>query len=292
MPSLTRHLALFGVAAISGGGCGYAGLGLDASGDVEGSGGATAHAGGTTGGDGDAMNLGGSMGGGLGEGGTQGTGGAFAIPPFPCSTECLEPFLLYRSFELGIPGQVKEDPGAIVERSTEIVHGGEHSLCTAQGEPGTDAQITDAIDGVVEGQIYFRAWMYVPQGAITDWLEVLAFNGPLTEGLAVNLLDDGGVEILSHISNESSQSDAGLIPQGEWFCLQTHSVIDDTNGSFEVFVNEDFAVSLDQVDTLPATRVDNIVYGIAETGPEQTGAALYFDDIVVSTKPVDCEPSL
>lgn len=222
-------------------------------------------------------------------GGAFGGAGNYEAPNTPCSLACLAPFLLYRNFEEGLPlVGIKEDQGATVARTTEVVHGDDYALAATQGAPGTDAQITEQIHRVVGAHIYYRAWMFVPEGAITDWLKVLAFNGILTEGINVNLTASGAAEIYSQITGESAISRDNVVPQGEWFCLRTATFVDNVNGTVELVINDRTVTFVESWDTLPGPEISNIVYGIAETGAEQTGATLYFDDILAATEPIGC----
>lgn len=229
-----------------------------------------------------------------GSGGTDGSGGALETPANwdnslePCSRDCPQPLLLYRRFEGELLGEIKEDAGAFVGVGDEFVHSGLHSLATAQGGPQSDAQITDRIDPVESGDLFYRAWIYVPRGAINHWIKVLAFNGS-SEGTDVNMYENGSVEIYSQITSASEESIPDVVPVDEWFCLQVHAVVEN-DGQVELWINDKNVLSMMHVDTLPGTGVDNIVYGIAETGSDQTDATIYTDDIVASTKPVPCGP--
>lgn len=285
-------------------GCGYAGLGsLDGDGDLASD---TQPSGGEASGDGDdSMHLGGgSATGGKGNGGVIEPDGTGGVPGSggrngeidvwdgtrtPCSLQCADSLLLYRPFEVGIPGVVKEDTDASVTQSTDVVHSGKYSLATSQGAPHSDAQITDAIRPISDDHIYYRAWIYIPEGAITDWFKVLAFNGS-SEGMDVNFHASGAIEIYSQLSGASLLSDVDVVPVGEWFCLQVHDFVANMDGLVEVSVNEEEVVTMTATDTQPGLGVDNLVYGLAETGPSQTGATIYTDDIVASTEPVPCGP--
>lgn len=231
-----------------------------------------------------------SFGGFGGFGGLGGRGG-YEPPDAPCTFACPSPFLLQQNFEAGLPLLgIKEDEGAAVELTTEVVRGGEFALATTQGAPGTDAQITERINRVVGAHIYYRMWLLVPEGAIDDWLKVLALNGIVTEGLDINITSSGAVEIYSHMTGQRAVSPEAVVPEGEWFCLRTTTFVDNVNGSVELSINDRPVAYAQNWDTLPGAEIDNIVYGIGETGAEQTDATIYFDDILASTEPVPCSP--
>lgn len=302
-------------------GCGFLGLELndatveqdsDDDGDRNGEGGRSGKGGRSGDGDGDANSSGdgdgdgnssgdgeggaaNGSGGASASGGARGTGGVTGNRGIwdnalePCSTGCREPLLLYRSFEDDLPPGAKVDEGATLRLTQRIMHSGQYSLATTQGDPETDAQITEYIDPVLFESLYYRAWIYVPEGAISDWIKVVAFNGQAS-GTDVNLLSNGAVEIYSQISGESAQSAAERTPASEWFCLQVHIYVDNVVGQVEVSVNEKQMIAATDWDTRPGSSINNIVYGIAETGSKQTGATIYTDDIVASAEPVPCSP--
>lgn len=291
-------------------GCGYLGLELNSEtidppghgdGDDDGGGQGGRHGEGGRNGDGDGddsdesssgVGEGGARasGGSTGSGATDGSGGANSLDE--CSISCVWPVLLHRTFEAGLPSapaQIKEDPDAFVGTTDQLFRSGSFSLVTTQGETETDAEITDFINPMMLGHLYYRAWIYLPEGAVNDWIKVIAFNGA-TEGTDVNLLSNGAVEIYSHIASTSSKSGSGQVPTGEWFCLQTHVFIDNFEGRVEVLVNEESVLEVSAWDTRPGPGVNNLVYGIAETGPKQSGATIYTDDVVASAEPVPCGP--
>lgn len=227
--------------------------------------------------------------GGFGGGGGLGGRGGYEPPDAPCTYACPDPFLLYQDFEAGLPLLgIKADEGAAVVLTTEIVHGHDYALSATQGEAGTDAQITERIRRVVGAHIYSRMWLFIPEGAINDWLKVLAFNGIVLEGLDVNLTSSGAAEIYSHMTGQKAVSPGAVVPENEWFCLRTTTFVDNVNGSVELSINDHTVAYVQNWDTLPGAEIDNIVYGIGETGPEQTDATIYVDDILASTEPVPC----
>ena len=63
-----------------------------------------------------------------------------------------------------------------------------------------------------------------------------------------------------------------------------------TDGRVAVSVNEKQVLAVSGWDTRAGANIDKIVYGIAETGSEQTGATIHMDDIVASAQPVPCSP--
>jgi hypothetical protein len=271
--------------------------GSDGTGGDDAIGGGTAADGGSDGTGGDDAIGGGTAadGGSDGTGGLAGTGGAgssnevWDAPLVECSTDCIEPVLFYEPFEDDLTGVIKEDAGAFVGYTTEVVHSGASSLVASQGEPESDAQITNSLDPGVTGDLYYRAWLYVPTGTVNDWVKILALNGSSVEGIDLNLLSNGGLEVYSQLTSDSVASTDNVVPLDEWFCLQVHADVAN-NGTAAVWVNEQLVINVSGWNTQPGGSVDRIVYGIAETGSNQTGATIYTDDIIAATAAIPCGP--
>ncbi len=147
----------------------------------------------------------------------------------------------------------------------------------------------ETIRPIVSGTIYLRMWLQVPPGSITEWVKLLALNGATLPGLDLIAHTGERVEITTLEDGQSASSEEGAFPFGEWFCLQVDTVVSSELGSVLVRVNGMPVVSLQSADTLLEEGLSRVVYGLGATGLQQTGGAVYVDDLVVSTAPVDCE---
>lgn len=198
--------------------------------------------------------------------------------------------LVNRTFEFGIAGTPQLTGGGTIQRSTEIVHTGEYSLVATQGIPGSEAEISELIPLRSSGRLFVRAWIYVPDGAITDWVKFFGFNGDSFEGMDVSGLSTEAVEVAFHTQLLEMVSLPAAFPSSEWFCLQVDTWVNDAPfGSMSVSVNEKPVVDLDQVDTRPGTGITDVVFGIAATGAMQTGASIYYDDLAIGYQEIPCD---
>lgn len=236
---------------------------------------------------------GGSSGGNDGSGGDDSTGSsggtASELPGYPCSTDCAEPFLVFRTLEVGVLGVPKVSNGSVVERSTDLVHAGDFSLIAKSTGGGSEATIDENIRTVTSGALYYRAWYFIPEGTVNDWLKTAGFHGTSSGGPSVVVAAEGVIKVNVPDSSASIDSAPKSYPSGEWFCLQADLFVGVSAGSLKVRINGTSVASLDQVDTLPQTGVARVAYGIDATGPNQIAAKIYVDDIVASTEPVGCD---
>lgn len=303
LPRLRLFFTCFSSFSLLLGGCGYVGLVDELTSDPDGFGGATGTGGQTNGGHGPGGDgSGGShsevTGGSAGEsgsvstgglGGAEGSGGTTAIPAYPCSTTCDDPFLLYRSFEIGVPVVPHITLGGEVTRDKEKVRVGDYSMRFTQDKPGSKAELSELIDVVASGSIYLRTWVFIPEGAVTDWIRLLAFNGAGDSGIDIDVREGQFITSYVRPSRYGESSEPKAYPVSSWFCLQVGIDVNDADGTVKVEVDGETVLSHDEVDTMPGRGIDRVVYGLGASGVRQTGATVYFDDIVVSTQPVTCD---
>jgi hypothetical protein len=283
----------------SGDGSGDGGSAGDGGAVGDGSGGesqaATGGAGGTelggAPGDGGASTGGDSSSGGkdAGTGGTLGTGGSTVLPGYPCSTDCADPFLLYRTFELGTPAVPEITGGGKVARSSSTVYAGEHSMQFTQGTSGTHARISEKIDLVSSGNLYFRSWIFVPKGAVNDWVNLVMFEGAASTAFLINARASGVIDAHARPDFELASSEQDAVPWGSWFCLQLTVDVQEENGSLIVAVDGQEVLKQTGIDSRPDDGIEGVVYGLGATGQFQTGGIAYFDEVVVSLDPVTCD---
>jgi len=242
---------------------------------------------GATGGQGGEVSTGGADGGGMG--GASSTGGEpGTLPIMPCALNCPDPYLIYRAFEWGVPLTTFTTFGGSVQRSTEEVYRGLHSMEFLQGQPMSEAEIRDPLGTRSSGALHLRAWVFIPEGAVTDWLKIVAFNAGTTAGIDVNIHASGEVEVSTVEPAQSAFSEQHRAVFGEWFCLQVAVDLSDTQGSVTASVDETPAVTLAPADTLATGSISRVVYGIAATGSNQVGGAIYLDELVIATEAVGC----
>ncbi len=224
-----------------------------------------------------------------GTGGELGTGGSIAIPSHPCATDCAAPFLLYRSFELGIPVVPQTTGGGEVERDSDVVYQGGDSMRFTQDIPGSRASIGEEIRMVSSGTIYLRSWVLIPDGSVNDWTTLFSFNGEALKGIDTNLRLGQIIDSHVHTALRLKSSEGGAYPVDSWFCLQVAIDVDDASGSVKVAVNGETVLTQENIDTKPDQGINHVAYGINATGLFQTGASVYLDEVVVSQKPVACD---
>jgi len=263
--------------------------------------GGIADAGPLDGGAGDA----GPMDGGTGDaassdGGTGDAGGADAGPPDagPDETACDDAHagaLFCDGFES--PGLIAWDrtmeSSGTVTRSTTRSHRGVASLHAATTARSGKASLSSGL-GVMatSGELWLRAWVYLPGGYPLDTVSVLWIgeNDPPYAG--VSLQATAGEEPHFWVGPEGSPvgSVTLTLPRDRWFCFEGHVVVSDTAGEAEMFVDGVRAGGRTGWDTLPGGGFSHVTTGIEWTSTGQRSAEVRVDEVVVDDAPIGCTP--
>jgi hypothetical protein len=170
----------------------------------------------------------------------------------------------------------------------ELSHSGEGSLVTTHGEPGVGAALQYNLTPRLNGDLYVRGWVYIPQGTVNGRIKLVGFRN-WDVLFDVNVTGAGRVDIYVQQTGERSTSTLGAHPYGEWFCLQVHYRAHATQGFVEAFINEESVARSNPQDTRGGTGVASIDIGLSWTELDQTGGVVYWDDVVIDTAPVACE---
>jgi len=172
-------------------------------------------------------------------------------------------------------------------------HTGSASLqaeITAAG--GTATPIGVWSDSVSSGDIWARAWLYVPASTSVSGIVPLSV-GDMTNGYLHAWL--GSENRLALVVGDEIPPTVSLAsetyPVDEWFCLRLHAVVSDADGSAELFLGdgpEPIAPLGPMEDTRPDGDYSTVLAGIAHAQPEQGPAEIFVDDILVADAPIPC----
>jgi hypothetical protein len=195
--------------------------------------------------------------------------------------------LFAEDFEGEILGMPATEGGATLSLTDELSHSGGESLVTTQGEPGVGAALQYSLTPRLDGDLYVRGWVYIPQGTVNGRIKLVGFRN-LDVLFDVNVTGAGRVDIYVQDTSERSTSRQSAHPYDEWFCLQAHYRAHATQGFVEAFINEESVARIRPQDTRGGTGVASIDIGLSWTELDQTGGVVYWDDIVIDTVPVAC----
>lgn len=185
-----------------------------------------------------------------------------------------------------------ERPGdGTVERTTTTVYRGSGALRAQTFARRDDAAVyTMALSELASGDMYVRAYFYIPSGQPVDGATPMFIGEEFSpwDGVAFDLLTDGSV-FLFHTDSDSLIPSKRSVPLDRWFCCQIHVELDDIDGRAELRIDDELYAELNGVDTIPTDGYTNLVVGIDYTNNDQPGILLYVDEVAADTAPVACD---
>lgn len=148
--------------------------------------------------------------------------------------------------------------------------------------------ITHDFAPVTEAHLYFRGWLYVPEGVINGSLKLVGLHADGVPGLDVNLLPDRVLEFFDHSGDQSARTDAEKVPNNQWFCLQLDLKVSEVGGA-NASIDGSPSVSITSVNLAREGGASSLDYGLPFSSFGQSGGKVYWDDVTLSHEPVSCD---
>lgn len=188
--------------------------------------------------------------------------------------------------------QVLVDGNAHVEQSAKRAHDGQGALHAGSTGEKSSAVVAKEFDAVKDGDLYLRAYLYVPGGLETKTMNIFFLGDFATpdpfKGVDFNL-EDGAFSVYVPEANPQRFTSTTLtIPRDEWFCLQVHMVVSAKAGQVTIDVNGDNALEQHGMNTRPDAGIHLLRIGIDWSSLQTTPFDYYVDDLVLSRSSVDC----
>lgn len=197
--------------------------------------------------------------------------------------------LVCEGFESGVGFATKVESGDLVVTDARAMSG-RSSLYAYTTESETFAEIIPSFSPVTSGMLYYRAYYYIPQMR-AKLIKVVGFKQGSVNIVDVNFTGDLQVDAYFHLSgNVRYKSDAGAVPEGQWFCLRASYDVSDQDGNVDIWIDDQRVVSTPGgLNTASDAGLDSLVIGIAWS-EEATGInEVYVDNVVLSASPVACQ---
>jgi hypothetical protein len=171
---------------------------------------------------------------------------------------------------------------AQVEQSEERAHQGKGSLFAESTGQKSTAVVAEQFAPVTQGELFLRAFMYVPAGLPTKTMNILFLGDYATpdpfRGVDFNLENGFLSTYVPGNKPERFTSTTLAIPRDRWFCLQIQMTVSANAGALTIRV--DGEIGLEQQNMLRA----GIDWSSGQTEPFD----FYIDDLVLATEAVDC----
>jgi hypothetical protein len=179
----------------------------------------------------------------------------------------------------------------VVERSTALAHSGSGSLHASTSAMMSTAVVRASFPAMHSGAVYVRTYLYVPADLPTQTMNIFfvgdtPFPDPFL-GLDFNLTQ-GAVELYSPQNQPQRYIGELTIPRDRWFCFRVRTEISDSDGLVQAFVDDQLALEVTGIDTLPPEGVRLFRAGVDWSSGQDAFFEIYMDDLVVDSAPVAC----
>jgi hypothetical protein len=213
--------------------------------------------------------------------------------------------LYCEDFESGLPAAVgglthHRTAGAQLEATTRRRYRGERALraytpaapmTTSDGPTGlaTLARRFAAVTGV---RLHARAHVYVPGNFdVVHWLVLLQLQSPSTSKISFDVVAEDRVQLAVTPVPLWVDSAPRQAPRDRWACVELAVLLDRQGGAgfAELFIDGVSRLRTPTgTTTLPQGGFEEVAFGVQVRNA--TGAVeLFFDDVVVDTRPIGCD---
>jgi hypothetical protein len=181
---------------------------------------------------------------------------------------------------------------AHVEQSEKRSHGGDGSLFAESTGQKSSAVVAKEFSPVKQGELYLRAFLYVPDGLPTKTMNIFFLGDYATpdpfRGVDFNL-EDGALSTYSPRNQPDRFTSTTLaIPRDRWFCLQIEMTVSEDAGAVTMLVDGEIGLEQKNVNTRPPAGVHLLRAGIDWSSGQTEPFNFYLDDLVLDTAPIDC----
>jgi hypothetical protein len=178
-----------------------------------------------------------------------------------------------------------------VDRVTDPVHRGSGALSAQSIEYGGRAMIEADLGSFVAGDIFSRAYLYVPSDSPVENVPLINLSERYApwDHIAFEIDSDDFPAVWIHGPALYFAGSGTVAPRDMWFCVRLHVVISASDGAIEVWVDDELAIEASGIDTLAAGGIEKIAFGITWSLPDEPPCLVYVDDVIVDTSPLTCD---
>ncbi len=188
--------------------------------------------------------------------------------------------------------EILVDGDAHVEQTSKRAHDGKGALHAGSTGEKSSAVVAKEFSAVKDGDLYMRAYLYVPDGLETKTMNVFFLGDFATpdpfKGVDFNL-EDGALS--TYVPQDDPQrftSTTLTIPRDRWFCFQVHMVVSAKAGQLTIDVDGERALEEQGMNTRPDAGIHLLRAGIDWSSLQTTPFDFYVDDLVLARSAVDC----
>ncbi len=136
------------------------------------------------------------------------------------------------------------------------------------------------------GTLYLRVWMFVPRATLLENVHTITVGNGDTSDWGVNLEFYRGA-LAVETPTLPPAGEGVTVPLGRWFCVRAEIDLGDDAGAVRAWLDEEPAVALRALDTLPAAGARDLTVGIDHLAQEEP-ATVFFDELLLDLEPTSC----
>lgn len=177
--------------------------------------------------------------------------------------------------------------GAIVQQ-TNLKYRGAGALQAMSNLPqDTAAATVRPFGSFTTGDIYLRAWFYVPTGpAVISKVNLLDIYGGPGDGMVV-LVDQNRLVVFAAPSATTLTTQL-TVPRERWFCVELHVAVADAGGSVRLDVDGIERAAATNIRTRPDPGFSGLSVGTLFLAADQAPLTIYVDELALGTQPHGC----
>jgi hypothetical protein len=181
---------------------------------------------------------------------------------------------------------------AHVEQTNGRSYEGKGALHASSNGEASSAVVAEEFPPVTDGDLFLRAFFYVPAGLPTRTMNVLFLGDVATpdpfKGIDINLEDGAFSTYVPENDPQRFTSTTLVIPRDRWFCLRVHVAVGAGDGAVTIQVDDETALEQQGMNTLPDAGIHLLRAGIDWSSLQTEPFDFYVDGLVLSTVEVDC----
>lgn len=184
----------------------------------------------------------------------------------------------------------RNEVSGVVTRTTARAYRGSASLRATTSAASGKASIGGNYTTVASGDLWFRAYVYIPSGYTIHTVSLVTVAEAITpwdgSALQATSLDRAHIWVGPEATAYTSTN---TVPRDRWFCYRGHLLLSNTAGVVEAWVDGTRVVRQTGIDTLPVAGMTNVVVGVEWSSSGQTSSEVYIDEVVVDDAEVRCD---
>jgi hypothetical protein len=180
----------------------------------------------------------------------------------------------------------REDMGVTSLVADPVYRGAGAMSASTSAATGVAAVTSTLASAVSEGDLWARAYFYVPSGPALALATVLIFYGD-DDGYGAQFRETYGAWMGTPTGRVVSPG--GMpVPRDRWFCYELHVVVG-AAGSIEVFASGEQVIAMSGIPTLPTGGLHTITAGLEFTVDTQEPLTIYVDEVAAGPTRLPCD---